>query len=119
MLIKAFLRNCSEFFFSVCLICYTKFVHLRLATDLAIKIENGTHLPLVVKLQPGFLVNFSTSCLLAAVVVGTPAEVAVHVGGTLVASAAAAEAEAPAVTVEGTVLAGVLVAAKLGGSADD
>lgn len=49
----------------------------------------------------------------------TPAEVAVHVGGTLVASAAAAEAEAPAVTVEGTVLAGVLVAAKLGGSADD
>ena len=71
-------------------------------------------LPLVVKVQPSVLVNFSTSCLSAAVVVGTPAEVAV--GGPLVASAAA---EAAAVTVEGTAEAVVLVAATLGDSADD
>ena len=79
-------------------------------------------LPLVVKVQPSFLVNFSTSCLSAAVVVGTPAvltpaEVAA-VGGTLVVSAVSA-AEAAAVTVEGTVEAVVLVAVTLGDSADD
>lgn len=76
-------------------------------------------LPLIVKLQPSFLVNFSTSCLSAAVVVGTPAVLTpaeVAVGGTLVTSASA---DAAAVTVEGTVEAVVLVAATLGGSADD
>ena len=72
------------------------------------------HLPLVVKLEPGFVVDFPTPRLSSAVVAGTLA--------VLTAAEAAADALAvlaAAGTVEGTVEAVVLAAAKPGGPEDD
>ena len=73
------------------------------------------HLPLVVKLEPGFVVDFCTPRLSSAVVAGTLA---------VLTAAEAAAADALAVlaaagTVEGTVEAVVLAAATPGGPGDD
>ena len=74
------------------------------------------YLPLVVRLEPSFSVDF-TSCLPLAVVVGILAALVVAeaaAAGKLAASAAAAVA-----AVEGTVEAVVLAADTVGGPADD
>ena len=71
---------------------------------LTINLQNQTHLPLVVKLEPSFVVNFPTAAAVA---------------GTLAASAGrAAGAAAAAIAVEGTVEAVLSAAATLGDSVD-
>jgi len=71
------------------------------------------HLPLVVKLEPGFVIDFCTPRLSSAVVAGSLAILtAAKAAGRLAVSAAAG-------TVEGTVEAVVLAAATSGGPGDD